>query len=310
LTIYINAYQSYLWNTAVKEVSLVKPGKSGNQAYYLLKKTNITTIDALQQIADFLRIGLKHIGFAGNKDKKAVTEQCISLPADLQKRLEGFKSKNIQLEFLGRGESRISLGDLEGNQFEIIIRDASKEPKKLERFINYFGEQRFSENNITIGRYIIKGKLEKAAMINREPAVLAHLRHNPKDFVGALKKLPKKILTIYINAYQSYLWNTAVKEYLMTESENIDVEIIGFGTEFGNKRIKEIYSDLMSKEKITLRDFIIRRMPDLSSEGDKRKIFVEPKDLKIEKIDKKTYKLTFFLPKGCYATELIRQMFE
>lgn len=65
----------------------------------------------------------------------------------------------------------------------------------------------------------------------------------------------------------------------------------------------------MEKEKIKQRDFIVRRMPDLSSEGDVRKVFVKPENLQIEKIDKKIYKLRFFLPKGCYATELIRQMF-
>ena len=299
----------------VKEVSVIEPGMEGNFSYFIMKKKDINTIDAVQRIADFLKLPNKHIGFAGNKDKKAVTEQYISVPAGHEKRLAGFKSKGIELEFAGKGQHRISLGDLKGNNFEIISRECSREPRKLGSFINYFGEQRFSENNIKMGRYILKGKLEKAAMINREKEVLEHLRKYPKDYVGALKKLPKKLLTLYINAYQSYLWNMAVKEYLKKAGKDgfdkdLSVEVIGFGTEFKHSRIKEIYRYIIDKEKIILRDFIVRRMPELSSEGDTRKVSVEPENLKIERIDKKTYKLSFFLPKGCYATELIRQMFE
>ena len=178
---------------------------------------------------------------------------------------------------------------------------------------NYFGEQRFSENNIKMGRYILKGKIEKAAMINREREVLEHLKKHPKDYVGALKKLPKKLLTLYINAYQSYLWNMAVKEYLKKAGKDsfdkdLSVEVIGFGTEFKDSRIKEICLHIIGKEKITLRDFVVRRMPELSSEGDTRKVSVEPENLKIERIDKKTYNLSFFLPKGCYATTLIKHL--
>lgn len=296
---------------AVKEITVIEPAKSGNFSYILMKKRNITTMDAIQQIADFLRIDVKHIGFAGIKDKNAVTGQYISVPAGQEKRLEHFKSRNIRLEFLGKGEKRISLGDLKGNSFEIVVRDA-KEPGKLDRFVNYFGEQRFSENNIRIGRAIIKGELEKAAMICRERQVMDHLKRNKRDYVGALKRLPKKLLTLYVNAYQSYLWNLAVKEYLeenKNPDDSISVEILGFGTEFKDENIKNIYEKMMGKEKINQRDFIVRRMPDLSSEGDARKVFVEPENLRIEKIDRKTYRLSFFLPKGCYATELIRQMF-
>ena len=299
----------------VKEVSVIESGIEGNFSYFIMKKKDINTIDAVQRIADFLRLPNKHIGFAGNKDKKAVTEQYISVPAGHEKRLAGFKSRGIELVFAGKGQHRISLGDLKGNNFEIIVRECSREPRKLDSFINYFGEQRFSENNIKMGRYILKGKLEKAAMINREREVLEHLKKHPKDYVGALKKLPKKLLTLYINAYQSYLWNIAVKEYLKKAGKDsfdkdLSVEVIGFGTEFKDSKIKEIYIHIMGKEKITLRDFVVRRMPELSSEGDIRKVSVEPENLKIERIDKKTYNLSFFLPKGCYATELIRQMFE
>ena len=58
----------------VKEISHVNPQLNGQYAYFILKKTNLTTIDALQILSNKFKIPLKNFGFAGNKDKKAVTE--------------------------------------------------------------------------------------------------------------------------------------------------------------------------------------------------------------------------------------------
>jgi len=304
----------------VTEMTSIKPGKHGNYSYFLLKKTDYNTMSAIQRIANFLRIPLKDIGFAGTKDKKAITEQYISVKGGHEKRLENFKEEKMELKFLGKGENPISLGDLEGNEFEIIVRNA-KEPKKLDKFINYFGEQRFGRNNREVGKEIVKGNLDKAVELIDDPAVKNFIKHNKNNYAGALKQLPKKILMLYIHSYQSYLWNEISKKYLNLSMPkggssgggrrvgNILIPLIGFGTEFQNKKIKKIAEELMKKENITLRDFIIRKMPDLSSEGNERKMLTEVKNLKIKKIDETTYRLKFFLKKGCYATELIRQMF-
>jgi tRNA pseudouridine13 synthase len=114
-------------------------------------------------------------------------------------------------------------------------------------FPNYYGIQRFGViRPIThlVGRYITHGDFKKAAMtyianpmeeesketfevrheleqtldyskalhsypnyLNFEKAILNKLANNPDDFVSALKELPKNLLTMFINAYQSYLFN-------------------------------------------------------------------------------------------------------
>lgn len=79
--------------------------------------------------------------------------------------------------------------------------------------------------------------------------------------------------------------------------------IIGFDTE----TTKEV-NEILKKEGIKLRDFIIKEIPELTSEGTTRELFVEIRDLKINDIET-SYLLSFSLPKGSYATEVIRQMF-
>ena len=48
--------------------------------------------------------------------------------------------------------------------------------------------------------------------LNYEKAMLNKLVVNPKDFVGALKELPKNLLTMFVYAYQSYLFNKVLSE--------------------------------------------------------------------------------------------------
>ena len=282
----------------VKEISNVEINETGGYSYFLLKKKNYTTVRALQHIAQVLRIPLKRLGFAGTKDKNAVTEQVVSVKDVSKEKLEHVNLKDIEIKFLGKGEKPVSLGDLEGNYFEIVVRDYETKPKKLEKFRNLFGEQRFSKNNAEIGKAIIKKDFKRSAEIANEDVVNEHLKKNPNDFIGALRKVPIKILKMYVHAYQSYLWNT-----LAEKSDEEEIPIVGFGTE-----TTEEINKLIEEEKITTREFIIREIPELSSEGDTRKVFAEVKDLKIE-LGEKTIKLSFALPKGSYETELVRQMF-
>lgn len=289
----------------VKEIIELKSKENGRYTYFILKKKNYTTLRALQHIGNILKIPIKNFGFAGTKDKKAVTEQSVSAKNISKERIEEIKLKDIEINFIGKGDKPISLGDLEGNYFEIIARDCSKEPKKLESFKNFFGEQRFSKNNAEIGKAIIKKEFEKAAKLisenkgDQEDALKKHLEKRKNDFVGALRKIPLKILKIYVHAYQSLLWNRMAEN-----TEKKEIPIIGFATKLDQECKK-----ILLKEGINQRDFIIREIPELTSEGDKRKVFVNVKKLEIKKIEEKDYMLKFMLPKGSYATEFIRQSF-
>jgi tRNA pseudouridine13 synthase len=119
-------------------------------------------------------------------------------------------------------------------------------------FPNFYGVQRFGiMRPIThiVGKYIINGDFKKAIMsyianpikgenedtyklrdelekshdfskalksyppsLNFEKAILNKLVIDPEDFVGALKELPKNLLIMFVNAYQSYLFNRILSE--------------------------------------------------------------------------------------------------
>jgi tRNA pseudouridine13 synthase len=310
----------------VREKSNVKLSDGGDFSYYTLKKRNYTTLRAVQAVANSIGIPSKFIGFAGTKDKNAVTEQSISIKSIKKETTTKIKLKDIDLEFIGYGDKPISLGDLEGNEFEITVRnlDSLDDFSEKEKFLNLFGEQRFSSNNADVGKAIIKKDFKKAIELilvderDYKEKIEEHLEKSPNDYVGALKRLPGKLLLIFIHAYQSLLWNKTTLK--LKNDENMKVPIVGFGTdidEIKNEELKSMIIELMEEENLTERDFIIRSLQGLSPEGIERDLFAEIKDLKvIEKSDdelnkgKKKIKICFFLKKGCYATEAIKAMFK
>ena len=282
----------------VNEITNLKFMDKGFYSVFLLRKKNYTTEKAVQTIADRLRISRKNIGYAGNKDKIAITTQYISIKNAKVKEIE---LNDISLELKGYLDHPISLGDLEGNEFEINV-ITSEKPKKIDKIVNYFGEQRFSTNNKEVGKFLIKKDFRKAAELIRDDKVKDYLKEKPTDYVGALVKIPLKILKIYVHSYQSYLWNLLAEKNKDSDN-NKKINIIGFDSDLTEEEEK-----LLEKEGVNQRDFIIKQIPELTVEGAYRELFTEIKDLEIVKI-KKGYNLKFKLKKGCYATEVVKQMF-
>lgn len=323
----------------VIERTIVTPSDSGSYVYMWLTKRLYNTVRACEAVADFFGVQRKEVGFAGSKDHDAVTRQLISIrdfhESIGKKRVLDFKQRDLLLEWFGRGNSPISLGDLAGNEFEIVVRDVSSDKivAKPNFFVNYFDEQRFSERNHVVGKLMIKGEFGKAADLISHDLVQEYRARNPPDAVGALRRLSIKEQLLYIHAYQSWLWNETVRRYIrmmypenkihcvttpigklvfvkaLQKKDNSAIPLVGFATEYHDATIKGIILALLEEEGVSERDFVIRSLPDLSSEGASRSLLANVEEFKLEKIEKTTWKVSFFLPKGSYATMLIKQLF-
>ncbi|MBL7056576.1 tRNA pseudouridine(13) synthase TruD [Candidatus Woesearchaeota archaeon] len=317
----------------VKEINEVKIEDNGKYAYFILKKKNYNTSKAIDIIIDVLHADKKNVQFAGNKDKNALTEQLISIKNG-NKNMENVVLKDIELKYLGNGHEEIYLGNLDGNKFEITLRNLeNKDITSLKKKIdgkevlmpNYFGQQRFSTKNKEIGKSIIKKDFKESIKLiletdsDCEGLIKKHLEKSNNDFVGALKIIPPRLLKLYVHSYQSYLFNKTLEGYPKKNKtdHNIEIPLIGFGTEIKTDEIRKMMEKLMEEEQITERDFIIRQIPYLSCEGEGRKGFVKVNDFEILKEEKDELNeskekmiVKFSLPKGSYATVLIEILFK
>jgi len=314
----------------------------GDQLICVLQKRNWDTNLAISEIAKRLFVSRKRIGFAGTKDKKAITTQRISLWKI--KNIERLSIKDMKLTPLEYSDKRVELGDLWGNRFTIKVY-TKKKLKRMKKIPNFFGLQRFGETRpLThlVGREIVRGNFEGAVKtyltkvfpneskeakearrklakdwnyaealkyfpygLRFERTLLGHLANNENDYIGALRRLPKFLKIMFVHAYQSYIFNEFLKEVIKKKAKYSKGQLFGYESKIEN----EIERKILGKEKIEPKDFFIRSMPEMSSKGEKRELFINLKDFKVVERGKGYYVVRFSLPKGCYATTVIDQLF-
>lgn len=159
-----------------------------------------------------------------------------------------------------------------------------------------------------------------------ERTLLAHLAEHPMDHVGALKKLPGRFQLLFVHAFQSHLFNRLLSdrisegkvemeegEYLCAvngfgfpDIEKIDVDgwlcikLLGFNSN-PNEREKALFEELG----ISKKDFMIHKIPEISSKGSFRTAFAPLKDFSFQ-----DNTFCFSLQPGSYATTALREFLE
>jgi tRNA pseudouridine13 synthase len=176
----------------VDEIPLYPFTGNGEHLVLHIRKKNLSTWELVSLLANHLGIKGREIGYAGLKDKNAMTKQYISLPKKYERRLESFSHANVKILSKTYHRNKIHMGHLKGNRFFIRLKKVTPAAaKKIDGALaqiaqwgmpNFFGYQRFGigGENYKKGEAILRGKL-------REKNV--------------------KLKRLYINAYQSHLFN-------------------------------------------------------------------------------------------------------
>ena len=175
-------------------------------------------------------------------------------------------------------------------------------------------------------------------------SVVNYLCDHPQDFRGAFACLHMELKTLYLSAYQSYLWNRCLTRWLelhcrpeqlfevslrigpvwffrgLSQAQrqalhSLQIPFLSARLKLTEDHpLKPIIDDVLAAEKITLRQLKLRhfRKP-FFSRGERPAVFF-PQDLRYQLGDdelnagKRKLYLEFVLPRGCYATMLIKRI--
>ena len=188
----------------------MQDSSNGKHQIVKIKAKNWDTHVLVKELSRRLNIGQKSIGFAGTKDKRAITIQHFSVKTSMEK-LSSVDLENIELEFLHSSVKPIRLGNLVGNKFKIRVTNSSNRNhindifSELDGFFpNYFGVQRFGAvRPIThiVGEKIVQGNYEGAVLdylTLGSPNYAGHEGREylleTKDFTKSLEKFPPHML--------------------------------------------------------------------------------------------------------------------
>lgn len=148
-------------------MSAYEPSGAGDHLFVRFTKKNLTTMDAVRQLARACDVSAKDIGIAGLKDKVAVTTQTISLPIargddGLEKRVLDATIDGITIVEAKRHGNKLKTGHLAANRFTLVVRDVPEAHlgaalEGLERVgrqgvPNGFGGQRFGHRGDNVQR--------------------------------------------------------------------------------------------------------------------------------------------------------------
>ncbi len=144
--------------------------------------------------------------------------------------------------------------------------------------------------------------------------ILNHLKKCPNDNYGAFRTLPKTLRTLYVHAYQSYIFNETLKKFPLTEIDSLP--LLNFFVKYDEKQEKFI-DKILKKDNLTKSSFELTSMPELRYTAQvNRNIFIKIEDFKTIEIEKddlfknaKKIEITFKLKSGAYATNFINQLF-
>lgn len=308
----------------VEEVPLYEASGAGPHLYVSLTREDWTTRQVAEALARLFGLPVQDIGYAGLKDRHARCTQVFSLPGlrpDDAARIAA--ALPFRVNWARNHRNKLKIGHLLGNRFRITITDLEVTPQEalaraqkiadvLSRrgLPNYFGPQRFGIQ----GRNVARGRQ-------------ALLGQGPRD------RWLRKLL---ISAYQSYLFNLYLKLRLelglfgrllvgdiakkadtgglfevrepQREQPRYERGEIHFtGPLYGYKMwtttgpAGELEARVLEEAGLTKEDFRRGRIAGTRRPG---RIWLAGIELALAQ---DSLQLAFFLPKGAYATAVLRE---
>ena len=318
-------FKSFHEDFQVEEMLGWQPSGDGEHCFLWIEKTGCNSNEVAAEIADRLGIRKRLISHCGLKDKNAITRQWFSihLPGIRSPTPRELKADNFRVLKDTRNLRKLRRGAHRGNRFTIRLRDCQFSPAQLTarwRQIatrgvpNYFGPQRFGQSG---------GNIEQALKLASGETVV-------RD---------RLVRGILISSLRSYLFNACVGERVLNGNwdQLLSGEVYGFANNRSvifprnqtgdepsrfQKRQLELSSplwgqgDLASEKEVAeLEASVVSGYPQIrmAVEGfglkqQRRVIRATPSGIEFEWEDPTTLCLRFELPKGVYATAIIREL--
>ncbi len=153
----------------VEELPLYEPSGQGPHLYLKIRRRGLSTREMLEELARRFKVKAADIGYAGLKDKEAVSSQFFSLPLPTppEQVKELCQDAPWRIELLSRHQNKLKVGHLLGNRFSVIISEPSGSLAEAQAIAqrlresgvpNYFGLQRFGRqgDNFQAGLALLK----------------------------------------------------------------------------------------------------------------------------------------------------------
>lgn len=290
----------------VEEIAAYPASGEGAHVFVWIEKRGVTTDAAAAALARAAGVEPRDVGWAGMKDRHAVTRQWLSLPPPVTpERAAALAVEGVAVLAAVRHPHKLRTGHLRGNRFVLTVRDALPGAAALARAIldllatagapNFYGEQRFGAagDNAARGLELLHGR-------------------------GG--RVPPKLRRLLISAVQSSLFNAWLRARIddrlypqPIDGDLTDRRGVVTGPMFGPEMrvpapgtvAAEREAAVLAAAGLTVETFAAAGK---LAEGTRRPMAVELGEVTVTEVDATTVTIGFTLPAGAYATAVMREV--
>ena len=295
----------------------------GEHVLVTVRKRGLTTQQAAGKLARHAGVKPLAVGYAGMKDRHAVTEQAftVQLAGREEPDWQGLAGDDIEVLASQRHRRKLKRGALKGNAFVIVLRQVTGDHVAAERVLaairdhgvpNYFGEQRFGRrgDNVEQARAMFAGRRvqrqQRGILLSAARSQLFNAVLDRRVAAGTwARALPGEIFCLA--GSRAWFGPEPLDEALAERLAGGDIHPSGPLWGKGETPAGD--------EAALLENAVAAEHPDQVSglaeaglEHDRRALRLLPQPLDWHWPDRTTLELRFELPAGAYATTVIREL--
>lgn len=309
----------------VEEIPAYLPSGEGEHLYVELEKRALSTPELVRRVALAAAVEPRDIGYAGLKDKHAVTSQWLSLPGRAKPPEAWTLPDGIRVLKASRHANKLRTGHLTGNKFRInLVGIDSEAPSRAQAIAdrlrthgmpNYFGAQRFGRGGENVTRalgWLAGGGRARLSpfLLKLYPSVVQAEVFNRyltlRSGEGLDRTLAGEVVRLE-GSYASFVVEDAEAETRRWLARDIQLTGPMPGPKMRAANGRPLELEAQAGAALGLDERILQVLGKFAP-GARRDLLVFAKDLSIEANEPARLSLQFSLPAGSYATVLVREL--
>lgn len=307
----------------VEEILGYDADGAGEHALLWVEKRGANTDWVARELAKFSGVSPVAVGYAGMKDRHAVTRQTFSvqLAGKPDPDWSAFPHAEVKVIAATRHSRKLKRGALRGNRFVLVLRELQGDRALAEQVLqqiatrgvpNYFGEQRFGREggNVAQARAMFAGR---------------RMDRDKRSFLlsAARSQIFNEVLAARVEraswdaALEGEIWslagsrswfgpepfNAVLAERLARGDIHPSGPLWGQGEPPTQGEAGALERDIAAANSDLVAGLVSARM-----DQERRPLRLIPKDLKWRWLDDDVLELIFELPAGAYATVVVREL--
>ncbi|HET9679172.1 MAG TPA: tRNA pseudouridine(13) synthase TruD [Gammaproteobacteria bacterium] len=307
----------------VEELSDIVPDGAGEHLLVQVRKRNANTAWVAGWLAKAAGLRERDIGYAGMKDRHAVTTQWFSVPLINAPEPDWPQHEDIEILSTAWHGRKLRRGALTGNHFTITLREVTGDIQDINARIeqigtqgvpNYFGEQRFGRGgqNVERAQAMFAGRRVKRQQRGLYLSAARSYLFNRVLAARVQADTWRQLLpgeAVMLSGSRSFFTTTTLDEALEHRLAAGDVQPSG---PLWGRGDNPATGDAGALETQTLADApdLMQGLEQAGLKQERRALRLTVPDLAHDWLDKNTVQLRFSLPAGCYATSVLRDVLD